>query len=283
MTPAVAPAASLARVGRDGLLRLRFERRGPGTVVASSRSTVPLQILAPVDLPDPAAIVSVLNPTGGLVGGDRLTIGVDLATGAHGCVTTPSATKVYRTTADAAEQHVRLRLGADATLEWVPDHTIPFAGSALRQHIDVRLGEGARLILTDAFAAGRVARGETWRFALLESAITVRDERGFLFHDRCALSGGRCWAGLGLAEHHPYFATVVVIGPADVSALARAVAADLASRADVAAGVGKLARGGVVVRVLAVQAPALLDALDRVWGLARRALLGLAPLTLRKG
>jgi hypothetical protein len=35
--------------------------------------------------------------------------------------------------------------------------------------------------------------------------------------------------------------------------------------------------------VLAGQAPALLDALDRVWGLARRTLLGLAPLTLRKG
>lgn len=282
MTPAVAPAASLARVGRDGLLRLRFERRGTATVVAGSRSTVPLQVMAPVELPDPAAIVSVLNPTGGLVGGDRLTVDVDLGRGAHGCVTTPSATKVYRTTGEAAEQHVRLRLGAAATLEWLPDHTIPFADAALRQRIDVRLGVGARLILADAFAAGRVARGETWRFAMLDSAITIRDERGLLFHDRFVLGGDRCWAGLGFAEHHPYFATVVVIGPADFSALARAVTADPASGADVAVGVGALARSGVVARVLAANAPALLDTLDRVWRLARRTLLGLAPLALRK-
>jgi urease accessory protein len=282
VTPALEPAVSLARVGRDGLLRLRFERRGTVTVVAGSRSTVPLQVMAPVELPDPAAIVSVLNPTGGLVGGDRLTIDVDLGRGAHGCVTTPSATKVYRTTGKAAEQHIRLRLGPDATLEWVPDHTIPFADSALRQRIDVRLGVGARLILADAFAAGRVARDETWRFAMLESAITIRDERGFLFHDRFVLGGDRGWAGLGRAEHHPYFATVVVIGPADFSALARAVMGGPASGPGAAVGVGTLARGGGVVRVLAASAPALLDALDRVWGLARRAVLGLAPLALRK-
>jgi urease accessory protein len=282
VTPAVAPAASLTRVGRDGLLRLRFERRGTATVVAGARSTVPLQILAPVQLADSAAIVSVLNPTGGLVGGDRLSIDVDVARGAHGCVTTPSATKVYRTTADAAEQLVRLRVGPDATLEWVPDHTIPFAGSALRQCIDVRVGEGARLILVDAFAAGRVARGETWQFARLESAITVRDERGFLLHDRFVLGGNRSWASLGLADHDSYFATVVVIGPAGFSALARAAAAHPVSRADVRVGVGMLTRGGGVVRVLAAQAPALLDALDHVWTLARRAVLGLSPLALRK-
>jgi hypothetical protein len=74
----------------------------------------------------------------------------------------------------------------------------------------------------------------------------------------------------------------VVIGPADFSALARAVTTGPAARADVALGIGTLARGGGVVRVLAASAPSLVDALDRVWGLARRALLGLAPLALRK-
>src|SRR3989304_2140688 len=64
-----------ARVGRDGALALRFERRGPATVLSGCRSTLPLQVLAPVALEDPAAVVSILNPTGGLVGGDRLPIG----------------------------------------------------------------------------------------------------------------------------------------------------------------------------------------------------------------
>ena len=60
------------RVGRDGALRLRFERRGAATVATGWRYTLPLQAPAPVALDDPAGGVSILNPTGGLVGGDRL-------------------------------------------------------------------------------------------------------------------------------------------------------------------------------------------------------------------
>lgn len=164
----------------------------------------------------------------------------------------------------------------------MPDHTIPFAGSALRQRIHVHLNEGARLILTDAFAVGRVARGETWQFALLESAIDIRDAWGWVLHDRLLLRGSRRWTGLGLTEHHSYFATIVVIGDADFGGFARAVAAVPGPGGDVAMGAGALARRGVVARVLAASAPALLDALDRVWALARRALLGLSPPALRK-
>src|SRR2546422_9928149 len=87
-------------------------------------------------LDDRAAVVSVLNPTGGLVGGDRLAIDVVVGPAAHACLTTPSATKVYRTAGATAEQHVRLPPGVGASLEWVPDHTIPSPGSALRPALD---------------------------------------------------------------------------------------------------------------------------------------------------
>src|SRR5207249_543010 len=93
---------------------------------------LPLQVLAPLALDDAAAIVSILNPTGGLVGGDRLVVDVAVGAGAHACLTTPSATKVYRTAVGPAEQAVRLTLAPGARLEWVPDHTIPFARASPR-------------------------------------------------------------------------------------------------------------------------------------------------------
>jgi len=155
------------RVGRDGALQLDFERRGPATVVAGCRFTLPLQVLAPVALDDPAAVVSILNPTGGLVGGDRLAIDVRAGAGAHAVLTTPSATRVYRADGPPTLQTVRLSVGPRAVVEWVPDHIIPFAGSALRQSIEIELDASGGLILVDAFAAGRVAAGEGWRFARL--------------------------------------------------------------------------------------------------------------------
>ena len=178
----------LARVGRDGRLCLRFERRGDRTVLAHAASTAPLQVLAPLRLPDPAAVVSMLNPTGGVLGGDRLDIEIVAGPGAHACLITPSATRVARTDGPMAEQAVRLGIESGGCLEWLPDHTIPAAGSAFRQSLDVYLEPGARFIGVDGFAAGRVARGETWAFAWLESAITVREGPRRLLHDRFALN-----------------------------------------------------------------------------------------------
>jgi urease accessory protein len=272
----------LERVGRDGTLRLRFDRQATRTVLTSCRSTVPLQVLAPIALDDPAAVVSVLNPTGGLVGGDRLSIDVVTGPGAHACLTTPSATRVYRTTGPAAEQQVTLRLGPGAALEWVPDHTIPFPGSAFQQAIHVDLGDGARLILVDAFATGRVARGEAWTFRSLDSLLSARDGQRWRVRDRLCLRGGEEWAGLGRAEHHAYFGTVVVLGARPTTDLGALITARVGERTDVRVGAGALSGGGWIVRVLAASAMALTEALAEVWTLSRRLLLDLGPLPLRK-
>ena len=272
--------ASPTRVGRDGRLAIRVEPRAGRSVLTGCRWTMPLQVLAPVALDDPAAVVWMLNPTGGLVGGDRLMIDVDVGSGAHACLTTPSATKVYRTAGVAAEQTVRLTLAPRARLEWVPDHTIPFAGAALRQRVDAQVPEGASLLLIDAFAAGRVARGERWRFALLDSALTVRDARGWLVHDRLVLRDGAPGSGLGVAEDRPYVATVVVVADGDLASFVEDVTALAADDVDV--GAALLPRRGVLVRCLAADAPALGRTLEALWAAARGRVLELPALALRK-
>jgi urease accessory protein len=270
------------RVGRDGELHLRFERRGPRTVLARCRSAVPLQVLTPLALPDPAAVVSILNPTGGLVGGDQLRVDVEVGPEAHACLTTPSATKVYRTAGAPARQEVTLHLGAGAVVEYVPDHTIPHAGSDFRQALRAEVGAGARLIVVDAFAAGRVARAEAWRFARLESALLVGDASGWLLWDRFVLGGSDAWDAIGLAEGAPYFATVAIFGDETGEALADVVGAVISACPGVRAAGGPLARRGAIIRCLAESAADLRDAVERLWTAARRRLLGYPPLTLRK-
>ena len=275
------------RVGRDGALGLRVERRGSSSVVVRCRYTLPLQVLAPVALDDPAAVVSMLNPTGGLAGGDRLAIDIDVAEGAHAVLTTPSATRVYRTDGDETTQRVRLAIGPRAVVEWVPDHTIPFAGSALRQTIECELDETSGLILVDAFSAGRIALGEAWRFTLLDSAISIRDRQGWLLHDRFVLRGGAkegpAFDGLGFTDSHPYFASIAIVGAFDRQRFAADLARLSGQPGASSLGAAPLPRRGVLVRCLAPTAPALVAAVEGCWALARRALLGLPLLALRKG
>ena len=276
------PHGSPARVGRDGTLSLRLERRGAATVLAGCRFTLPLQVLAPLALDGPALVVSMLNPTGAVLGGDRLTIDVHAAAGTHGLLTTPSATKVYRSDGPVAVQDVRLVVEPDAVVEWIPDHTIPFAGAAYRQHLRARVGAGATLVVVDAFAAGRVARGERWRFRLLESALSITDADGSVLHDRFVLTGDEQWAGLGFAEGAPYFATIAVVTPAPVPELAATAADAVSAVAGVRAGVGRLPRRGILVRCLAETAPALGDAVRTVWDAVRLVAVGAPPVDLRK-
>jgi hypothetical protein len=83
-----------------------------------------------------------------------------------------------------------------------------------------------------------------------------------------------------MAEGHPYVATVAVLADAGVEPFAAAIS-ELAVP-DARVGAGLLPRRGALVRCLAADAPALQHAVEEIWAAARRHVLGLAPLALRK-
>ncbi len=231
------------------------------------------------------ATLFLLNPCGGVLGGDRLETRVELGAGSRVCLSTPSATRVYRSAGLPAVQRMTFHVGESAALEYVPDHVIPSPGARLIQSVKVDLAPGASAILCDAWAAGRAARGEAWRFDLLDSGTMARDQEGLLFKDRVALRGARGWGGLGAAEGMPYAATVTCLAPshAGLDELAAALVSALAVGAPgVRAGVTTLARGGVIARILAPSAPALQRAVEASWATCRFRLWRLPPLLLRK-
>jgi urease accessory protein len=254
-------------------------------VLRERRFTLPLQALEPMDLGDGVATLLLLNPTGGLLAGDRLETQISLGPGSAVCLSTPSATRVYRSPGPPAVQRVAIDLGCGATLEWLPDHLIPSPGARLRQSTEITLGHDATLLYLDAWAVGRAARGETWGFDLLDSSLTIRDESGTLLRERLVLAGGLPRDGLGGTEGFGYVASFVAArsGSADWDGVSRALHEVLgATGAGVQAGVTMLGRGGVIARLLCASAPALRAGVDALWAGSRRLLLGKDPLDLRK-
>jgi urease accessory protein len=280
------PSRASARTGRDGLLRLAFESRDGRTILRERRFTLPLQVLEPMDLEgNGTATLMLLNPTGGLLGGDRLETRIRLGPDARVCCSTPSATRVYRSPGTPAVQRTALEIGQGGVLEWMPDHLIPSPGARLRQSTEIVLAADATLLYLDAWAVGRMARSEAWGFDLLDSATVIRDERGLLLRERSILTGSPPADELGATEGFGYVATFVAAQPARgdwtdlVAMLHREVAG---AGSGTRAGVSSLGRGGVIVRLLCASAPALRASVDRVWSRCRRALLRQAPPNLRK-
>jgi urease accessory protein len=258
-------------------------------VLGARRFTLPLQALEPMDLDgDGAATLLLLNPTGGILAGDRLDTDISLGPGSRVCLSTPSATRVYRSPGPPAVQRITVGIARGASLEWMPDHLIPSPGARLRQATEIVLAPDATLLHLDAWAAGRLARGEAWGFDLLDTSLLVRDEVGPLLRERCILSGGAGWDGLGGTEGFGYIATFTIIRPIGCDGrtwddLARVLQDDLASAGpECRAGVTRLGRGGVLARLLCPGAPALQACVEALWARCRRELLGLGPLRLRK-
>jgi urease accessory protein len=192
---------------------------------------------------------------------------------------------VYRSTGDVAVQRFAAAVGERARLEYVPDHVIPSPGARLRQDTAVSLSAGGAALIWDAWSVGRPARGEAWSFAELDLRLGVSDSRGPVLHERAHLAGGVFWDGLGGAERAAYLGVFVAVeaGRSDWGEVAGALTAALPGGRDAArGGVTVLGRGGVLVRVLAAGAPALIEAADALWAASRHALFGLPPLRLRK-
>ena len=273
------------RVGRDGFLRLRFERRLGRTALAQCRFKLPLQALTPAELEDGTAYLMLLNPTGGLVGGDFLLTDISQEADTHVCLTTPSATRVYRTLNQPTVQETRIQIGKGALLEYLPDHVIPYRDSKLQQSLHVDMSRGSRAIFWDALAAGRVSCGERWNFHEVDSRMEIFLRGGAVFLNRTRIRPAELDARrLGLAEEFNYLATLAVVAD-DFDGWRETLAAmnaGLENMPQIYGGASALASGGCVVKLLARSASDLMSAQTALWGRARQIVFGSPAINLRK-
>ncbi len=283
--PAVHDRPVLDAVGRRGLLRYEFNQEGDRTVLTRASCTSPWHYFPPNYLDDSGcAFTWLVNPSGGLVGGDHVSVEAELNPSTHVVMTSPSANRVYRSLSEPAVQEVRLTIGHDARLEWMPDVTIPFGGSRFAQSIQVDLAAGARIVLWDALASGRVAREERWAFTSLENEICVRTaSRGSVverFRVTPDLVGSfmRGW---------DYVASLFLVGDAVEAAqwtLLRDALADVLDtmKDEVLGGVTEPSVPGLVVKLVARSAPGLTQVQEVLWDRVRRELFGLPVPALRR-
>lgn len=138
-------------------LHLGFERQGARTVLARRHHVGPLVVQRPFYPEGDVCHVYIVHPPGGIVGGDQLRFDATLETGSHAVITTPAATKFYRSSADRrAQLHQELQLHS-ATLEWLPQENILFRDAHASLATIVRLDRQSRFIGWEITCYGRPA------------------------------------------------------------------------------------------------------------------------------
>ncbi|WP_299803995.1 urease accessory protein UreD [uncultured Shewanella sp.] len=106
--------------------------------------------------PDGAACHTyLLHPPGGVVGGDLLSVDIDVGAKAHALLTTPGATKFYRSNGEQAWQSQELSVKKDGLLEWLPMENIFFPGANCKLLTQIKLAADARFIGWEMQCFGR--------------------------------------------------------------------------------------------------------------------------------
>lgn len=191
-------------------LSLHYTREGARSV-ARFRHDGPLRILQSLWPEGDGVCHNVLvHPPGGLVAGDTLEVDVRAGPGSHGLVTTPGASRFYRSEAAAAVQDVRIHVEGGARLEWLPLEALYYSGCHAENRLHMQVDPGAELIGWDIAALGLpqaqqpFVRGSVLQHLELQDAwlergrIAAGDAR--LLDGPLGLAGHRCLASLFFAS-----------------------------------------------------------------------------------
>lgn len=208
-------------------------------------------------------LLNVVNPTAGLLAGDRIEWDVEVRSGARLVLSGPSASRAHTMENGRADFSQRFRVARGGWLEVNPSLFIPQRNAHYTQLTRIELEEGGGLFFLESLAPGRVASGEAFAFADLDWDTQIRRGGRLILKERYRLRpDDMSLQSLRKLWNPSYYASIVAIHPAlDPARLPNRLAAGLED--SVMMGCSALREGGAMVKILSRTSPALRRAVEQ--------------------
>ncbi|CAD5954429.1 urease accessory protein D [Planktothrix agardhii CCAP 1459/11A] len=203
----------------QGILELDYQKIGNSTQLVKAYSQAPLKIQRSF-YPEGQEICHsiILHTAGGMVGGDRLSQTINLQPETQVLLTTPAASKIYRSSGETAQNTINIEIQEQAYLEFIPREIIIFNGAIFSQNLRVNLDPNACYLGWEITRFGRTARGEIFNQGQWKSCTEIWqngcpvwiDRQGFIANEEILNSphglGGKpviatlTWVGQPVSE-----------------------------------------------------------------------------------
>lgn len=183
----IGAAAGPAQPRTEAAARLSVKRLGVRSVIDGLRQSGAYKLLFP--RADDTLQAILVNSSGGVTGGDRLTLRAAVGPGAALGLATQAAERAYRS-GDGRHGNVdsRLTVAEGATLHWLPQELILYDGCALTRRLDIDLAATARLLMVEPVIFGRTAMGERVNAGVFHDRISVTRAGRPLYRDALRLA-----------------------------------------------------------------------------------------------
>jgi urease accessory protein len=201
---------SASNQGIQGHLRLVCEPDTRGISCLREQS-----FRAPIHLSKPfweasTLVLNVVNPTAGLLEGDRIVQEATVRKGARILLTMPGASRAHRTREGWAALHQHFKVETGGFLEVLPEIFIPQSGAHYKQSTVLEVEEGGELLFFESLAPGRTASGEAFQYRRLDWSTDLYVGPMQIARERLRMEPGT--AGINaLRSHFPnsYYGTVI--------------------------------------------------------------------------
>lgn len=216
----------------------------------------------------------LVHPPGGLVGGDTLDLAITAGGASHGLITTPGATRFYRSSGEPALQRTHIALADQARLEWLPLEALCYNQCLAENHLTLALSPQAEFIGWDVTALGLPHASQPFQQGSFLQHIEVPGvwlERGRIAAEDLRLMNGP----LGLAGQR-CLASIFFVAGSRLARERRQQSLELAREVIAAhplrqwAGATSPDGQVVVVRLLAPVVEPAMDLLRRLWAAWRQ-------------
>ena len=143
--------------------------------------------------------------------GDRLDTRITLGKGCKAHIMTQSANKIYGMERNCAVQRTSIELKEGACLEYVPEPTIPYAGSRSFQLNKVKLHKNSTMFFWDIAYPGRYCRNEEFGCDVYYSCLETYIDKEPALIDTVLIDPGRQDPkNAGIMGGNKFFANVYV-------------------------------------------------------------------------
>lgn len=267
-----------------GQLSMTFRKKESGkTYIAQQHFKLPLQIMTPhYQDDDGTAYVYLLNPSGGVLQHDRLLTEITLEENSKALITTPSSTKFYRMDEGCAKVQNRIAVGKNAVLEYLPEYNAPFAESEAWQDTEIHLDRDSVLIASDMVTAGRISRGEIFKYTRFSTRTRIYVDGKLRIYDNSRMEPGSMdITELGFMEGYLTNGTIYAYAPEMDDHLADRLN-QLQHSDNIHFAAGRIDEDLMIIRFLGDNMIDLQDTISAVWGELRKALLGKPAVRIRK-
>jgi len=193
-------------------LDLEISRSGGRSVVSFSKQKGPLTIQSPFYPEGETCHLYLLHPPAGIVGGDKLCLTVQTKNQGAALITTPGATKFYRSNGLVANQQQNFTIEDNSSLEWLPQETIYFPNAVAKLDTTIHLEGSGQYMGWDIHCLGLPANKKDFAKGTADIRFSLfRDNRPLLI-EALRITAAKKKYQAAFLQDHPITGTFIATG-----------------------------------------------------------------------